>query len=79
MKEEGYEFKFGELFKEGMVNSGLKNWQKVLVEMTPKERQEDMLKTQAQQFQQAVTQMTGNGMNQTPPVPQQGQPPVGQA
>lgn len=67
LKEEGFEFKFGELFKKGITNSGIQDWDKILVEMTPEEKQNDMLDQQAQQFQMALQQVTGSGISNTPP------------
>lgn len=68
LKEEGFEFKFGELFKRIMSQSGIQDWDKILEEMTPEE-QSDQIMSQAQQgIEQAIQQMQGGGsINQVPP------------
>lgn len=74
LKQEGYEFHFGELLKRVVSNSGIQDWDKILTEMSPEEQAQITLDAHAMQFQQAMQQMQGN-MNQTPTDPmQQGMP-----
>ena len=75
LKKEGFEFKFGELFKRMISRGGIQDWDKILVEMTEEEKADMVLQTTNDQFQQAVMQMTGN-VNATPPM-QEGMPPQG--
>lgn len=72
LKQEGYEFKFGELFKRIISGGGIQDWDKILVEMTEGEQDDHTMQSTSDQFQQALMQMTGN-VNQTPPMPDQGQ------
>jgi len=67
LKSEGYELKFGELMKKLISNSGIQDWDKILVEMTPNEMGDNVLQDHAQQFMQA---MQGQNMNSIPPQPQ---------
>jgi len=71
LKSEGYDFKFGELMKRIISSSGIKEWDKILTEMTEEEKADQILQKDQQQFQQALMQMNGN-VNNTPPQP--GQP-----
>jgi hypothetical protein len=70
LKEEGFDFKFGELMKRIVGNSGIQDWDKILVELTPAEVGDEVLANDAQQFQQAVMQMNSNP-NETPAMPGQ--------
>lgn len=67
LEQEGYEFRFGELFKKGIANSGIQDWDKILKERTPQEQTDAVLGQAKQQFEAAMMQM-GN-MNATPPQP----------
>jgi hypothetical protein len=69
LDQEGYEFKFGELYKQGMNKSGIQEWSKILIEKTPGENIEGVLGQQQQQFQQLMQQMSQE-MNQIPAQPQ---------
>lgn len=69
LKQEGYDFKFGELLKRIVSSSGIQDWDKILVELTPEEQGNQVLDAHAQQFQQALNQMQGS-INQTPAMPQ---------
>jgi len=75
LKEEGFNLKFGEIFKRVISNSGIQDWDKILEEMTEEEKAQNVLQQDAQKFQMILQQMQGN-MNQIPPE-QAGQP-VGQ-
>lgn len=68
LEAEGYTFKFGELFKRIVSNSGIQDWDKILEEKTEEEKADSVLKQTNDQFQQALIQMQGN-VNQTPPMP----------
>lgn len=70
LKTEGYQFKFGELFKRIVSNSGIQDWDKILIEMTPEEKADSVLMADAQQFEQALMQMNANPA-QTPVQPAQ--------
>jgi hypothetical protein len=86
LKQEGYNFKFGELFKRIVSNSGIQDWDKILEEMTDQEKGDATIGQDQQQFQAAIQQMMGN-VSQTPAQPgampqglpgqQPMQPPVG--
>ena len=77
LKQEGMQFKFGELFKRMISRGGIQDWDKILVEMTEEEKADTVLQTTNDQFQQALMQMTGN-VAQTPAQPQMGaMPPQG--
>lgn len=65
LKQEGYNFKFGELFKRIVSSSGIQDWDKILQEMTPDERSNSVIDQSTNQFQMALQQMMGN-QNQTP-------------
>jgi hypothetical protein len=76
LEQQGYEFNFGELFKKGLSNSGIQDWDKILKEKTPEEQADYILNQQAQQLQQQMAQMQAQGqtMNQVPPQPEMGMP-----
>ena len=67
LEQEGFKFKFGELFKRIMTKSGMQDWDKILEEMTDEEKMELDLKTKAEQFQAAMDQ----NLNQVPEQPAQ--------
>jgi hypothetical protein len=72
LDKEGYTLKFGELFKKVIANSGIQDWDKILVEKTEEEKAESVLSNDAQIFQNVLTQMQqGQNMNATPPQPDQ--------
>lgn len=68
LESEGYKFKFGELFKRIVANSGIQDWDKILEEMTEEEKADMTLQQTNDQFQQALMEMQG-GVGQTPPMP----------
>jgi hypothetical protein len=70
LKQEGYNFKFGELFKRIVSNSGIQDWDKILEEQSEEEKTETTLETDAQQFQNALGQVQPN-INQVPEQQQQ--------
>jgi hypothetical protein len=76
LEKDGYKFNFGELFKRVISSSGIQDWDKILTEQSPEEREQKIFEGDAQQFQQALMQMNGNPA-QTPPIPNAGvtQPP----
>jgi hypothetical protein len=76
LQKDGYNFKFGELFKRIMSMGGIQDWDKILEEMTAEEKGDQMLDKSAQQFQQVLQQMQqGQNMQGVPPMPQDmGQP-----
>lgn len=71
LKEEGYEFKFGELFKKGITNSGIQDWDKVLVQMTPQEQGDAVLGQHAEMLQQVMNQAMQQNINAIPPSPEE--------
>lgn len=75
VSQEGYEVKFGELFKKIVSNSGVQDWDKIFVQKTPQEQGDAIMAQHAQQLQQAMQQMQAGNMNQVPPQPQGGMPP----
>ena len=79
LRNDGYNLKFGELFKRIVSNSGIQDWDKILEEMTEEEKGANTLDTDAQQMMQAIQQAQGQQMNQVPPEPNgqmQGQVPM---
>lgn len=75
LKQSGFTFNFGELFKRVVANSGIQDWDKILTEMTEQEKGENVLEQDQMVFQQALQQMQ-QGVNQVPPTPQM-QPEMG--
>jgi hypothetical protein len=69
---EGFTFKFGELFKRVMSNSGIQDWDKILLEKTEDEKADTQVQQDAQTFMQALQQVQGGGMQSVPPT--EGQP-----
>lgn len=80
LKEQGFNFKFGELYKRIIANSGIQDWDKILEEMTEQEKGDMSLQQDADQFSQILAQAQAQGgMNSVPPMPPgmpQGQPPM---
>jgi hypothetical protein len=68
LAQDGYNFKFGEMFKRIVSNSGIQDWDKILEEQTEEEKTKTILGADAQKFQEALAQF--GGMNQIPPAPQ---------
>jgi len=66
-----YTVNFGELFKRVISNSGIQDWDRIIVEKTEEEKTEDVLKGDQQKFMEALQGQPG--MNQIPPE-QSGQP-----
>ena len=73
---EGKEFKVGELITRIMANSGIQDWDKILVDMNKGTNLQNVMQAHAQQLAGALTALTGN-VNQIPPE-QMGQPPMQQ-
>lgn len=73
LEKSGYTLKFGEMFKRIVVDSGIKDWDKILEEKTPTEMAESTLNADNTSFQQQMQQMMAGGINQVPPTPQQSQ------
>lgn len=72
LDREGYTLKFGELFKRVVASSGIQDWDKILVEKTQDEKDEQALNEDAQIFQNVVNQISqGQNMNSIPPQPNQ--------
>jgi len=68
LDKEGYILKFGELFKKVIASSGIQDWDKILVEKTEEEKDQTVLSSDAQIFQNVLAQMQqGQNMNATPP------------
>lgn len=68
LERQGYEFKFGELFKNIISSMGIQDWDRILVEKTPQEQTEDQLQADAEAFMQAAQQIQqGGGVNGIPP------------
>jgi hypothetical protein len=68
LDQQGYTVKIGEMFKRMVSNSGIQDWDKIVVEKTPQEQMASVLDQHKQQLQMAMQQVMGGGMNQTPPV-----------
>jgi hypothetical protein len=72
LKEEGFNFKFGELFKRIVSGSGIQDWDRILEEMTEEEKGQHVLQGDAQQFMSVLQQMGGQpDLNQIPAQPNQ--------
>lgn len=72
LDQQGFTVNIGEMFKRIISSSGIQDWDKIIVEKTPEEKEDSILQQQAGQFQQAMQQMLGQGgMNQVPSQPQQ--------
>lgn len=72
LQRNGFKFNFGELFKRGITNSGIQDWDKILEEQKEEEIGQQSLDQDAQAFEQAMQQ----AMSGVPPQPQ-GQPQQG--
>jgi len=68
LSQEGYNLKFGELFKRIISNSGIQDWDKIIEERTEEEQTEAILEQDAQKLSGAVQQLSGQpNLNQVPP------------
>jgi hypothetical protein len=76
LKTDGFNFKFGELFKRVVTNSGIQDWDKIVEEMTEEEKADVVLEKDKAQLMQIIQQMQG-GVEQVPP--EQGMEQPGQA
>lgn len=72
LDREGFTLKFGELFKRVISNSGIQDWDKILVEKTEDEKSETILQNDMSQMSQAIQQVQQN-IQGVPPQPEQGQ------
>jgi hypothetical protein len=72
LKNDGYNFHFGEAIKRIIAESGIQDWDKILEEMTDQEKVDNTVQQNNAQFQQVVQQMQmgQQNMNQIPPEPQ---------
>ena len=78
LQQEGMEIHLGQLFKQIISQSGIQDWQKILIEKTPQEMAQGIMQNHAQQLEAAMQQMMGNPVGQVPVKPGQPQaPPVG--
>ena len=68
LKQDGYNFNFGELLKRVITTSGIQDWDKILTEQTQEEKGNVVLDSHAQQLQAAIQQLIGNP-NATPVTP----------
>lgn len=71
LQQDGFNLKFGELFKRVISNSGIQDWDKILEEMTEQEKTDMILQQDQQQFAQAMA----GGVSQVPPMPDPTQQP----
>lgn len=76
LKQDGYNFHFGEAVKRIISQSGIQDWDKILEEMTDKEQVDNTTQQANQQFQTMLAgmQQGQQNMNQIPPQPGQEQP-----
>lgn len=73
LAKEGYDLKFGELFKRTVAASGIQDWDEILVEKTEEEKADATLEGDAQVFQNMIMQLQqGGNMNAVPPQPEMG-------
>lgn len=72
LEQEGFEFKFGELVKRLITNSGTQDWDKILVEKSNEEKGQAVLEQDVQTFMQAMEQVQNNQVQQVPPMPDAG-------
>jgi len=71
LDQQGYMVKLGELFKRIVSNSGIQDWDKIVVEKTQEEKDDAILEGQRNQFDMAVQQMLAQqNVNQIPAQPQ---------
>jgi hypothetical protein len=73
LKNDGYNFHFGELFKQTIVGAGIQDWEKILEEMKPVDQAAAQMQPQTQQFQQMLQAAQAHQIGQIPPQPQPGQ------
>jgi hypothetical protein len=72
LEKDGYKLHFGELFKQGVAEMGIKDQSKILEELKPEQVAENTLNQDAQKFQQAMQMMQGSqGTGGIPAQPQQ--------
>jgi len=64
LKQEGYNFKFGELFKRVVSSSGIQDWDKILEEQSDDEKDDSVLDKDKQKFEQALN--PEQNLNQVP-------------
>lgn len=69
LEKEGKELKVGELFSRVVANSGIQDWDKIIVERTDEEQSDSVLGGHQQQLEQAIQSIMGN-VNGVPPQPQ---------
>src|SRR3990167_606001 len=69
LQNQGFDFNFGELMKRLISNSGIQDWDKILIEKTPEENAKSILDSHAQQFAQAMQGGGMQNMNAIPPQP----------
>lgn len=67
LKTDGYNLKFGELFKRVISNSGIQDWDKILEEMTDQEKAQLILDQHAQQMNQMLQSIPPGGVPPMPP------------
>ena len=77
LNKEGFTVKVGEMFKKMISKSGIQDWDKILVEKTEGEKQDEILAQHQQQLQMAMQQMMGQTMGSTPAQPQMPQEMIG--
>lgn len=78
LKQDGYEFNFGELLKRIISNSGIQDWDKILTELSPQQQGQQILDAHAAQFQQALQAMQQPGQIPAQPGQPTGPMPQGQ-
>lgn len=66
LRSQGYNFKFGELFKRVIANSGIQDWDNILEEMTSQELGDHFMNNDHQQF---LSGLSNQNLNQIPPQP----------
>lgn len=66
LDQQGYTMKIGEAFKQFFANSGIQDWDKILVEKTPEEQADTIFGNFQQQFEMAASQVLAQNMQQTP-------------
>lgn len=78
LNAEGYDFKFGELLKRLISNTGIQDWDKILTERSEQEQGQAVMDGHAQQFAQVLQQMGGQQPNMNAIPPMSGQMPQDQ-
>lgn len=66
LKQEGYNLKFGELFKRVVSNSGIQDWDKILEEQTEEEKTDGVLEGDAQKFMSYLQQLQQPNVSEVP-------------